>query len=243
MSKKTIFMGGAALLLITFLALIGCNGAGTPIPPKPAFSVTGVAVGTNTLTVTLSDTLGKIDTAMNKTDYTIDPANYTVSKASGSGEAPQTVAKASKGTDKTVDLEITDIQKGLVDGDTIKVTLTKVGSKTYTATAPKPVGDAVATTADISITFSDDITVDGTPATSQFTVTGPTGTGFTVTAASVSKTNAKMFVLEGTWAAGITKASTSITIKYTPDAANRITSTDGIGVATFTQNVDVSKLP
>lgn len=243
MSKKTIFMGGVALLLITFLVLIGCHGAGTPIPPKPSFSLTGVTLGPDTLTVVFSDTLANIDKTQKTPNYTTTATNYTVTKIRSAVKETITGATASKGADdKTVVLTITDLQDQLMGGDSLVVTLAGANSKPYAVEAPNPSGGEANAGSKITITFSKDVMIKGSLQPAQFAVTG-SGVTFTVSKATVATGNSNAIELEDSGATGLVKGATDVSIKYTPDKDNKITGQDGIAVAPFDQAIDTSKLP
>jgi hypothetical protein len=241
MSKKNLFMGGAALLLITFLALIGCNGAGTPIPPKPSPLLMNVTLGSNALTVTFSDTLANIDKVLKSSGYTTIAANYTVTKGSGSAVTKVTATSVTKGADdKSVVLAVSDVHKDLKSGDTITVELKSAGSIIYTVKAPKAISAAAIEKTKIAITFSDGV-IATDAMKDMFVVTG-TGVSFTTTVVSVSVDNPAVVILEDSSAAGIINTVKDLTIAYTVSGTDTLTGINGIAVETFTVPATTDKI-
>jgi hypothetical protein len=241
MSKKYLFMGGAALLLITFIALIGCQGAGDSIPAQPSFSITSVALGTDVLMVTFSDSITKIDSALGK-NYTTTNNNYIVSKASDSAVVPQTIAQIALGPDdKTVLISVTDIQKDFKSTDSITVNAKGIGSKTYIPKIPATVSAAALSTTQITIIFDDGVVPVGDPK-AQFTVTG-TGVTFAANTVSTSKDNPKVLVIEDSGATGVANTVNDLTIVYATDATNKITGANGMDIADFSLTVSVDNIP
>jgi hypothetical protein len=236
MSKKTLFMGGAALLLITFPVLIGCYDIGTPILPKLSYSVAIDNLGPNTMTVSFTTTRAIIDRTL-KPDYTVTAANYYVVANKGSSIKVSTVNPGAN--DKSVVLNISDFQDRLVDGDTLVVAFGGAYSKSYPVKAPRPSTAAVATANKIVITFSDDVVLKGNPATA-FIVTVSRGS-FTVS--NVNSLSSKVIELKDTTGTLLSKKASPITVKYTHRTTNKITGKDGIAIKTFTMYVDTSKLP
>ncbi|MDR2759348.1 MAG: hypothetical protein LBB78_08205 [Spirochaetaceae bacterium] len=132
MSKKNLFAGGAALFLIAFLALIGCNNASDPVSLKPLFSVKSVVLEANTLIVTFSDTITAIDDAFKSPGYTLDAANYTVSKNNTGVLSISTTITPVAGDTSSVKMAMSEIHLGLNLNETLNVNVKNIAGGLYT---------------------------------------------------------------------------------------------------------------
>ncbi|MFP3091154.1 hypothetical protein LQZ21_12595 [Treponema sp. TIM-1] len=128
MSKKILFMGGAALLLVTFLVLIGCPDATSPAPNPPS-KVASVALDIDTVIVTFTDSITNIETAMKAAGHLTATANYTVAKNTEAAMKVTTITPRPDG--KSVTIAVSGVHSGLTTADTINVEVKNVGKGTF----------------------------------------------------------------------------------------------------------------
>jgi hypothetical protein len=236
MSKKILSVGGAALVLLTLLALIGCRGAGDSIPPKPTLSVTKVILAENALVVTFNAPLAEIDKTLGN-GYTLIKENYSVSKAT----TALVIGGVEKGkTADSVKLLVTNVHDGLAAQDTFTVTLRGIAAWTYIVKAPVPVSAKAISSTRIAVTFSDSIAAGDITAT-QFTIAGTNVTGADVNKATA---DADIVTLEAGGMTGLTDAVTDLRVTYTPDeTGTKLAGFNKLEVAAFTEfKVDTNTL-
>jgi hypothetical protein len=236
MSKKILSVGGAALVLLTFLVLIGCHGAGDSIPPKPVLSVAKVILAQDALIVTFNAPLAEVDKALGN-GYTLIKENYSVSKA-GTNLPVGSVEKGE--TANSVKLTMPNIHDGLADQDTFMVTLRGLAAWPYIVKAPVPVSAQATSPTTIAVAFSDSIAA-GDITKTQFTIAGTNVTNADVTAVAVA---ADIVTLTASSMAGLTEAVTDLIISYTPDeSGTKLAGFNKFEVVKFTDyKVDTSTL-
>jgi hypothetical protein len=136
MSKNILFLGGAALLLVTFLALVECNSGINPVSFNPVLEVEKIVLERDTLTVTFKFTLANIDNIMNETNYTLNKANYIITK-NNTGRLRNVGSITNGKDDKTVSIAVPEVHRGLREYDTLNVELKGGKRGTYTVRPPE----------------------------------------------------------------------------------------------------------
>jgi hypothetical protein len=240
MSKKNLFMGSMALFIVMTLALIGCRGAGDSLPVSPTISVKSVALGTDAVMVTFSDTLQNVNKAFGP-GYTDNKANYTVNKKTGTTANPLTIETLKAGSDnKSVIIGINGIHKDIKADDTIEAGIKAAKLATY---MPKPlvaVSAAALSATEIRITFSDGIAANDA-LKDLFVVKGKDVT-FTVSKMSLATDNFTVLVLEASGATGITDAVKDLTVTCN-NADKKLTGVNSLPVNEFAGlKVDTAKV-
>jgi hypothetical protein len=223
-------MGGAVLLVVMILALVGCGSpvGGKPDAPGPA--VTKVALGEGKLAVTFNRTLAEIDKDKGE-KYTTTPTNYEVHKSVSGSPVKQTIASATPGADaNTVILAIAGIDADFKNAAPITVTVVGVGKMDYVPAAkPERLSVTATAAAKIKIVFNDGVKVP-TDAGSQFTVKGVNFAAPTATVDQKDPRAVLLTVVQGE----ITEATKDITISYAPVEGKNLTTIADIDIGGFT---------